>query len=77
MRHAVKRASFCLSRQRSRLSQSQERLHQGLNSVGAHTWNIIQERRSVLQIHDTLLEEHDVHADRCERCQYCLVLTIL
>ncbi|MGZ8884825.1 MAG: PqqD family protein [Halobacteriota archaeon] len=52
-------------------------MHQGLNPVGAHTWNIIQERRSVLQIHDTLLEEHDVHADRCERCQYCLVLTIL
>ncbi|MGZ4911047.1 MAG: hypothetical protein ACXV5G_10070, partial [Halobacteriota archaeon] len=54
-RHAVKRASFCLARQRSRLSQSRERLYQGLNPVGAHTWNIIQERRSVLQIHDTLL----------------------
>jgi hypothetical protein len=29
-------------------------------TVGARTWNLIQERQSVREIHDTLFEEYDL-----------------
>ena len=39
----------------------------GLDAVGARIWDLLQRPRSVGEIRDTLLEEYDVEAERCER----------
>jgi hypothetical protein len=38
----------------------------GLDPVGARIWKLIQTPRTVREVRDTLLEEYDVEADRCE-----------
>jgi hypothetical protein len=42
-------------------------VYYGLNPVGARVWNLVKQSRSVSEIRDTLLEEYDVAAERCER----------
>jgi hypothetical protein len=42
-------------------------VYYGLDDVGARIWNLIQEQKAVSEIRDTLLQEYDVEADRCER----------
>jgi len=42
-------------------------VYYGMNPVGARVWNLVQQPKSVLQLRDTLLEEYDVEATRCER----------
>ena len=39
----------------------------GLEAVGAHIWNIIQEQKTVEEILNTLLHDYDVEPDRCKR----------
>ena len=38
----------------------------GLNEVGAKVWNLIKEPRTVNEIRNTLIEEYEVEAERCE-----------
>ena len=38
----------------------------GLNEVGARIWSLLKESKSVKEILDTLLNEYDVEAERCE-----------
>ncbi len=38
----------------------------GLNTVGASIWKLIQEPRTVKEIHEAILEEYDVEPNRCE-----------
>ena len=38
----------------------------GLNEVGARIWQLIQEPKSAKGVLNTLLEEYNVEADRCE-----------
>lgn len=42
-------------------------VYYGLDSVGARVWNLLREAKSVSALRDTLLDEYDVEADRCER----------
>jgi len=42
-------------------------VYYGLDAVGARIWSLIQEPRTVNDIRDTLLEEYEVDAGRCER----------
>lgn len=42
-------------------------VYYGLDDVGARIWNLIQEPKAVSEIRDTLLQEYDIEADRCER----------
>ncbi len=42
-------------------------LYFGLNETGAHIWSLIQEPRSVREIHDAMLEGLDVPPDVWER----------
>jgi hypothetical protein len=42
-------------------------VYYGVNPVGARVWNLLQQPRSVTELRDTLLDEYDVGADRCER----------
>lgn len=39
----------------------------GLNPVGTRVWNLVQQSRSVSEIHNALIEEYDVEAKQCER----------
>ena len=39
----------------------------GLDEVGSRIWELVQDRRSVREIRDTLLDEYDVDEERCER----------
>lgn len=39
----------------------------GLDAVGARTWNLIQEPRTVEEVRDILVSEYEVEPDRCER----------
>ena len=39
----------------------------GLDAVGARIWNLIQEPRTVREIHDVLVSEYEVETDRCAR----------
>jgi Coenzyme PQQ synthesis protein D (PqqD). len=41
-------------------------VYQGLDPVGARIWKLIQTPRTVREVRDTLLEEYDVEAERCE-----------
>lgn len=42
-------------------------VYYGLDSVGARVWNLLREAKSVSALRDTLLDEYDVEAERCER----------
>ena len=42
-------------------------VYYGLGSVGFRIWGLIQERKSVEQIHDAILEEYEVDPERLER----------
>ena len=41
-------------------------VYHGLDATGAYIWNLIQQGKSVQQIRDSMLEEFDVEAERCE-----------
>ena len=41
-------------------------VYYGLNPVGARVWNLLQQARTVGDLRDTLLDEYDVDATRCE-----------
>lgn len=41
-------------------------VYYGLNPVGARVWTLLQQPRSIGQLRDTLLDEYDVDAGRCE-----------
>ena|SRR5215472_4373595 len=39
----------------------------GLNAVGSTIWSLIQEPRTIAEIHDRLLQQYEADADECER----------
>jgi hypothetical protein len=39
----------------------------GLNAVGSTIWNLIQEARTIAEIHDRLLQQYEADASECER----------
>ncbi len=39
----------------------------GLDAVGARVWSLIQEPRTLREIHEVLVSEYEVEPDRCER----------
>jgi hypothetical protein len=39
----------------------------GLNAVGASIWKLLQQRRSVGELRDAIVDEYEVEPDRCER----------
>jgi len=48
----------------------------GLDEVGTRIWQLVQTRRSVREIRDTLLEEYDVDEARCERAVDSLLASL-
>jgi len=42
-------------------------VYYGLDPVGARVWTLLKEAKSVSTLRDTLLNEYDVEAERCER----------
>ncbi len=42
-------------------------VYYGLDAVGARIWELIEEPRTVRDVCDTLCNEYDVDAERCER----------
>lgn len=42
-------------------------VYYGLDPVGTHIWNLIQEPRRVSQVRDALLKRYVVEPDRCQR----------
>jgi Coenzyme PQQ synthesis protein D (PqqD) len=42
-------------------------VYYGLDPVGARVWNLLREPRSVRELRDTLVDEYDVGAERCEQ----------
>lgn len=42
-------------------------VYYGLDSVGARVWTLLREAKTVSALRDTLLDEYDVEAERCER----------
>lgn len=42
-------------------------VYYGLNPVGSRIWTLLQQKRSVGELRDVLVEEYDVEAGRCER----------
>jgi hypothetical protein len=42
-------------------------VYYGLDPVGARVWTLLKEAKSVSALRDTLLDEYDVEAERCER----------
>ena len=39
----------------------------GLNAVGSTLWSLIQEPRTIAEIHERLLQQYDADAAECER----------
>ena len=48
----------------------------GLDEVGTRVWQLVQTRRSVREICQTLLEEYDVDEERCERAVRSLLASL-
>jgi hypothetical protein len=48
----------------------------GLDEVGTRIWQLVQTRRSVREIRDTLLEEYDVDEARCARAVDSLLASL-
>ena len=48
----------------------------GLDEVGTRIWQLVQERRSVQEIRDALLEEYDVDEERCDRAVRSLLASL-
>jgi coenzyme PQQ synthesis protein D (PqqD) len=42
-------------------------VYYGLDPVGARVWTLLREAKPVRALRDTLLDEYDVEAERCER----------
>lgn len=42
-------------------------IYYGLNEVGASIWNLIQQPKTIKEIHEALLQEYDVEASQCEQ----------
>lgn len=42
-------------------------VYYGLDPVGTRIWTLIQQPTTVAAVRDTILQEYDVDADRCER----------
>jgi hypothetical protein len=42
-------------------------MYYGLDPVGARVWTLIQEPRSIGDLRDTIVNEYDVEAERCEQ----------
>jgi len=40
-------------------------VYYGLNTIGGHIWQLIQEPKTASQIRDILLEEYDVTSEQC------------
>ena len=45
----------------------QDGVYYGLNAVGARIWQLLEQPRSVEQIHAALLDEYDIDPDTCIR----------
>lgn len=41
-------------------------VYYGLDAVGARIWSLIQEPRTVREIHDIIISEYEVEAHRCK-----------
>lgn len=39
----------------------------GLNAVGASVWRLLQQRRSIAELRDAIVDEYDVELERCEQ----------
>jgi hypothetical protein len=39
----------------------------GLNAVGASVWKLLQQRHSVRELRDAIIDEYDVEPGECER----------
>ena len=48
----------------------------GLNPVGARVWALLQQPRTVREIHDALLAEYEVGPEQCERDLVALLQTL-
>ena len=48
----------------------------GLDEVGTRVWQLVQHRRSVREILDTLLAEYDVDEERCSRAVHSLLASL-
>ena len=52
-------------------------MYYGLDPVGARVWSLIQQPRTVQNVHEALLSEYDVEPDRCERDLLALLNQLL
>jgi hypothetical protein len=41
-------------------------VYYGMNPVGSRVWTLLQQPRSISELRDTLLDEYEVSADKCE-----------
>jgi hypothetical protein len=41
-------------------------VYYGMNPLGARVWTLLQQPRTVSELRDTLLDEYEVAAERCE-----------
>lgn len=69
----ARKQAFCNLAEEAVILDLTAGVYYGLNAVGARVWNLIQQPRTVRQIQDTILEEYDVDADRCERDVFALL----
>ena len=53
--------------------QMDDGVYYSLTAVGARIWELIQEPRSVAEVHRCLLDEYDVESERCEKDLFVLL----
>ena len=59
------------------LLSTAKNLYYGLNETGARVWELIQEPRSVREIHELMLAELDVDAEEWERDLLALLQSLV
>ncbi len=64
---AVNEQVFCELAGEATILNLKNGVYYGLDRVGSRIWSLLQQARRVQEIRDTLLEEYEVTAERCER----------
>ncbi len=64
---AVQEQVFCELSGEATILNLKNGIYYGLDRVGSRIWTLLQQARRVQEIRDTLLEEYEVTAERCER----------
>jgi hypothetical protein len=74
---AAKQQVSCDLQGEAAILNIQNGTYYGLDSIGTHVWTLIQQPRRVREIRDSVIQEYEVDADRCQNDVLILLRRLL